>query len=80
MEGGETVSKPIYKMVDGKTRENREQGQELGSWGLGGGHRGRWPREGDLEGRPEGSGSLRDVNNWGAFQVEGKASAKVSMQ
>ena len=55
MEGGETISKPIYKMVDGKTRENREQGQELGSWGLGGGHRGRWPREGDLEGRPEGS-------------------------
>lgn len=55
VEGGETISKPIYKMVDGKTRENREQGQELGSRGLGGGHRGRRPREGDLEGRPEGS-------------------------
>ena len=35
VEGGETISKPIYKMVDGKTRENREQEQELGSPGLG---------------------------------------------
>lgn len=35
MEGGETISKPIYKMVDGKTREKREQEQELGSRGLG---------------------------------------------